>query len=294
MLFGKHLRATVRRATKVDYQAITQLIDYNWAVHVRLIPEDIKAKLNNSVAYIVEDQVAMRGFFMVEVNSPQSMIVVVAIHDNREVAAILDAILPQAEVQLQQCGVKHLLHIGEEAWLTDRLIRYGFELKDEIITFMWPKQPLPSYKPHPDLQIRSVRRGDLTDLLVLDELAFGDLWHKPRRTIYEAMAQAASFKVALLNGILVGYYWCDQFGHHGHLTRIATHPAYQRQGIATQLLYQAIQSLVDLNVTEVSLNTQKDNYPSQQLYERFGFKATFHTLGVYQKKINIDLNVNWS
>jgi ribosomal-protein-alanine N-acetyltransferase len=279
-------RLLVRRATRHDYRAISRLLDDNWAVHTRLLPEDIKAKLEQYITFVVEDQITLRGFFMVEPQPPKiGLVVVVALHDNAQVSPFLDLVLPAVEEELRKQNLEILLQIGYANWLTCKLHEYGFVVQDEVITFEWKQQPLPDLPPHPSLQIRSAHFSDLPTLLTLDQMVFGPTWRKPRIAFREALVRAVSFKVGLIGNKIVAYEWCDQFGDHGHLTRLATHPDYQRQGIASHLLRCAIEELVKLKVKTVSVNTQKHNLRSQKLYLHFGFTPTSQVIAVYQKEV---------
>jgi len=273
-----------RRAAGSDFRAIAHLLETNWAVFSRLRMRDIEARLGRYPAFVVSDERALRGFLMVEPQLPRAgLIVVAALHDNSRVATLLEAALPPLEAELRRRGIRRLLHIGEASWLTAELPRYGFEVVDRIITLEWERQPLPALPPHPALRIRSAHLCDLPDLLVLDQLAFGELWQKPRTTFREALGRAVLFSVGMVGDALAAYVWCDGYADHAHLTRLATHPAYQGQGIGARMLHHALQTLVNRGVRTVSLNTQTTNRPSLELYRRFGFRSTSVVTEVFQK-----------
>jgi len=287
MLLFKPGRLRLRRASKNDYKAISYLLNEHWAVHTRLPLEEIEVKLNTRLAFLVEDQIALRGFMMVESQPPQNaLIVTTAVHDNSKISVFLDLVLPAIETELRQQRLKYLIQIGEADWLNRELLNHGFEIQEEIITFEWKAQALPSLSPHPKLVIREVHISDLPDLLVLDQIVFGPVWRKPRSAFREAIERAESFVVGLIDDTLAAYAWCDQMGDHGHLTRIGTHPDYQGQGIGAHLLRHTLQSMLDLRIKTLSLNTQKNNLRSQELYRRFGFEQTHKKAGVYRKKIS--------
>jgi ribosomal-protein-alanine N-acetyltransferase len=121
--------------------------------------------------------------------------------------------------------------------------------------------------------------------MVLDQLAFGPTWNKPRNAFREALSRAATFAVGTIDDQIVAYEWADTFGDHAHLTRLATHPDYQGGGIGTQLLHYSLEKLGELQVKIVTLNTQQDNLRSQELYRRFGFRNTHQEIGVYVKTL---------
>lgn len=277
---------TLHQATKADLSTIERLLEQNWAVHTRLLSADIGPKLETCIAFVVRDVIALRGFLMVEPQPPDSgLIIVAALHDNIHVTNFLDLVLPAAAEALLAQNLRFLLQIGNASWLTRKLFQYGFEVTEQIVTYEWENQPLPQLSPHPLLTIRSAHLDDLNTLLELDQMVFGPTWRKPRGTFREALGRAVSFSVGLVENKIVAYEWCDRFNTHAHLTRLATHPDFRRQGIAGQLLAHTIQFLLDRQIKTISLNTQTNNLTSQRLYRRFGFKSTHQIIDVYQKDL---------
>ncbi len=277
-------RLVFRRATRTDFGAIVRLLQTSWSVFSRLRMQDIEARLDRYPAFVVSDGRALRGFLMVEPQLPRSgLIVVAALHDDSRVTAFLEAALPPLEAELRRQGIRRLVQIGQASWLTAQLPRYGFQVVDRIVTLEWERQPLPVLLSHPALRIRSAHLDDLPDLLVLDRLAFGELWQKPRATFREALGRAVLFSVGMVGDALVAYAWCDGYGDHAHLTRLATHPDHQGQGIGAHMLRHILQNLVARGVQTVTLNTQTTNRSSLELYRRFGFRPTPAVTEVFQK-----------
>ena len=280
---------TIRRATQGDARYIKRLLDDSWAVHTRITTTGIEDKLDRCVSFIAEDAVSLRGFMMVEPQPPHSsLILTVGIHDNKKALPIIQALFPPIETELLAYGLKTIIHIGEAPWLSRELPKMGFEEVDRIVTFHWQHTPLPQIRPHPKLTIRSARLEDIPHLMALDRLAFGPIWQKPKSAFEEAIRQAISFAVGEIDDQVVAYEWCDQYEERAHLTRLATHPDYQGEGIGTLLLHYTLQTMLHLNINVVSLNTQVSNLRSQELYKRFGFKQTAEEAGVFRKVLPHD------
>jgi len=276
----------VRPAKRTDANAIQRLLDEHRAVHTRISSDDVQHKLIEYVAFIAEDMISLRGFLMIEPQPPRTgLLVSVAVHDNAKPSSVLAALLPPSEAEAHIQGLDSVMQVGEAPWLTRELPKFGYTVQDTIVTFEWHHTPLPQIRPHPQLNIRSARLEDLPILLQLDQLAFGPMWQKPKTAFREALSRAASFAVGVIDDTIVAYEWCDQHGERAHLTRLATHPDYQGEGIGTQLLHYTLQTMANFNVSVVSLNTQTDNLRSQELYERFGFKRTEEEIGVYWKEL---------
>lgn len=286
VLLNRSRALTVRKAATRDVRAIKQLMTHNWAVYTRLMPPEIESRLENCVALLAEDDTALRAFALVEPQPPDSgLVLTLAVHDNSVITHALDALIPALEQELRAHQLNFIMQIGPAQWLTGLLPQYGFFSDSQIVTFEWQLQPLPPITPHPKLKIVSAHLAHLPKLLALDRMAFGPTWRKPRHSFREALGHAVSFNVGTIDGEIIAYEWCDQFGEHGHLTRLATHPRYQRQGIGAQMLHQAMQTLIERGVQTITLNTQTDNLPSQRLYRRFGFTETTQVVDVLVKML---------
>lgn len=286
MLQNAVKKLKIRPATRSDFRAIKDLIENSWAVHTRLVLPSIQENLDRYVSFLVEDENALRAFLLIEPQEPDSaLLLTLAIHDNVSVVNILDRLFPMIKETLKERGVKHLLHIGQARWLISILPQYGFAVKDQIITFERKKQTLPEIIHHPNLIIRPAHLSNLQNLLALDQLVFPYTWRKSHGTFKQALAQAVSFNIGSIDGQVVAYEWCDQLGDHGHLTRLATHPNFQKQGIGAQMLHQALSDLHKNGADKITLNTQINNLASQRLYHRFGFKSTAQIVDVMLAEI---------
>ncbi len=284
MFSAKSRELTLRWANKADCQAIRYLMEEHWAVHTRMPLEDIRARIDSNLTLLAEDYVTLRGVMMVESQTPQNaLMIAVAVHDNSKISTFLDLALPPIEDALRAQGVKYLSQIGEAEWLSHELLKRGFTLHEKIITYQRRTQPLPPVTPHPQLAIRQVHIADLPALVKLDELIFGSSWHKPRSAFKEAIQRAPVFIVGHVGNSPIAYAWCDQQKDRGHLTRIGTHPDYQGQGIGAQLLHYVLDNAQKMAINTVSLNTQKSNLRSQELYRRFGFEEINQDVGMYRK-----------
>ena len=124
-----------------------------------------------------------------------------------------------------------------------------------------------------DLVIRPV---DLEDLPLLEQIeaeAFEPLWRHSAEGLALAARQTLSFDVAERDGRVLGFQFSTATRRGAHLSRMTVDPAFQRSGVGSALLAHALAGYQRLGAGQVTLNTQVDNYASQQLYERFGFQA---------------------
>jgi ribosomal protein S18 acetylase RimI-like enzyme len=215
---------------------------------------------------------------------PIALITAAALGEDWQVSAYLNTFLPRVEGSVRQGGATSLVQIGHAPWLTSALNRRGFVSRDWVITYEWNYRPV-AVNGNRSVSVRSAHLHDLPTLLSLDRQIFGPIWHKPIKTFEEALARAFCFFVAERDGEIVGYQWGEKQERHGHITRLAVRPDWERQGVGTRLLTEALVSMVKAGVTWITLNTQQSNLRSQMLYERHGFRSTGERVAVLWKDL---------
>lgn len=277
---------TVRAFESTDLRPMLRLIDTAWRVHLRISPVELNTKVEAFPCLLVEDNVGLRGFMMIEPVQPDVGLVVAAgLRDTWGVKPYLDSLLPPMEQVAINQSLKELLFIGNTPWLTDELRTRGFEVREWVMAFERLSRDYPPEPIYATALIRTAHLKDLPILLKLDKLAFHRIWHKSPGNFSEALAKAVSFAVAVVGDRIVAYEWCELYGQHAHLTRLAVHPDYQGQGIGAQLLHKAIVDSLTAGANLITLNTQESNYRSRGLYERFGFVDTGQRIPVLWKNL---------
>ncbi len=139
--------------------------------------------------------------------------------------------------------------------------------------------------PRDDLILRPVEARDLPAVLAVDHAAFDTPWQLDEQDLHTVLRQPVSFTLAEHGGGVVGYAIAALYAEGGHITRLATVPAMQRQGVGRTLLRRALLSLEEAGVEAITLNTQRSNEASQRLYRRFGFELTGHSVPVWEATI---------
>lgn len=105
-------------------------------------------------------------------------------------------------------------------------------------------------------------------LAELERLCFADPWSEAALA-EELHNPCAAFLVAQCDGRVVGYVGCHHIAGEGYITNVAVHPDCRRQGVARQLLTEALSRWQGLS--RVTLEVRVSNAGAIALYEGLGF-----------------------
>ena len=216
---------------------------------------------------------------------PAAWVRVAAVAEAQDSHIWLSEMLAMVEASLRETAVTQLGWLVTQEWPNRWLPDLGFEITNEIETYLKDDLAAPDLRPTPNLVIRPVRAPDFAALAQIETDAFDPLWRLSRETLALAQRDVLCFDVAEWNGRLVGYQISSGATYSAHLVRLTIAHEAQGQGVGSALLSQAIQTYRRLGLRQVSLNTQVDNITSQHLYQKFGFYATGERLPVWSKAI---------
>lgn len=123
-----------------------------------------------------------------------------------------------------------------------------------------------------DVRILPMTLEDVESVVEIEESSFPVPWSK-NSFIYELLEnERAVYLVAkdVMERVL-GYVGLWVVFEEGHITNLAVHPLYRRQGVARALLEGLIEAVRPLGVQHLTLEVRASNRPAQQLYEKMGF-----------------------
>jgi ribosomal-protein-alanine N-acetyltransferase len=122
------------------------------------------------------------------------------------------------------------------------------------------------------LIVRRMNVDDVPAAHEIDRLSFTLPW--PERSFrFEVTDNPASrCWVAELDGRLVGMLVLWKILDEAHIATLATHPEFQRQGIAEQLLVTALENAYAEGARSALLEVRAGNIAAQTLYRKFGFE----------------------
>lgn len=188
---------------------------------------------------------------------------------------------PSTKKQLLEMDVEILAAIPLQKWIRELLQEQGFKRTHDVISLSWDNQGIKENKINP-LRIREMKKEDLPNVLVIDNLAFDPLWQNSAALLELAFDSANLATVAIDDLGIAGYQISTPTQYGIHLGRLAVHPRSQRKGIGFALVRNLQEIFAASQSGRVSVNTQSTNIGSLSLYHKAGFIETGETFPVFQ------------
>lgn len=122
------------------------------------------------------------------------------------------------------------------------------------------------------INVAPMKLEDLNDVLEIEVLAFSTPWSRSS-FLYELLENERAFYLIAKNefGKVMGYVGMWIVFDEGHITNLATHPRYRRQGVAHKLMNELIAACKGNGVRYLTLEVRRTNCEAQELYHKLGF-----------------------
>ena len=208
-----------------------------------------------------------------------------AIAEGRDSLETWSNLWSRAMDRLREMGVELVAALALEDWIEPLVLSSGFTRTTSVIFY---ELDLTENGASDTGSLRGVRRIRITDsdtIVALDRLAFGPIWQLSTEALSVALIQSNSASLIEEEGHILGYQITTSSPFGAHLARLAVHPDSQRAGLGTVLVSDAIQSVKQIGLGTLSVNTQQDNAPSRALYEKLGFKVTGKEFPVFELEL---------
>jgi [ribosomal protein S18]-alanine N-acetyltransferase len=282
----------LRTATRDDAGRLTALLRHAWWAHFHA-DWRLPADWIGYPGFVVAEPAgggSLAGCLCIAPDPPPaSWVRLAALRDTAEQFALLRDLLEAALAAISGEHISEIAVLGNDAKLETWLPSLGFEIVNEVVTFVNDdlRAPVPRAPAQRHVMMRKVRLDDLPQLVAIEEAAFDPIWRHSREGLALGWQHALSFHVAELDGKIAGFQYSARSDRPGaaHLVRLTVEPSVQRQGIGGALLAAALASYREQGYDVVSLNTQADNVASQRLYERFGFSLAGYPIPVWRRPL---------
>ncbi|MBD2346000.1 ribosomal protein S18-alanine N-acetyltransferase [Anabaena subtropica] len=135
-----------------------------------------------------------------------------------------------------------------------------------------------------NLKLKSLTSKDLSAILELDQACFGGLWtmegyqrelESPNSDLLGLFSLNSPIKL-----LGMGCFW--SIVGEAHITIVAVHPQYHRQGLGQALLYFLLKTAGDRGLERATLEVRASNLAAISLYQKFGFQTAGRRRGYYQ------------
>jgi len=126
-----------------------------------------------------------------------------------------------------------------------------------------------------ELTIRPYKDEDHSALIELWEICFPSdpPWNKPADVIRRKLTvQPELLIVCLVDGRVVGSVLAGFDGFRGWVNKVATHPEYQRRGVASLLMKMAEEKLAAMGCPKLNLQVRAENAAVIEFYRKLGYE----------------------
>ena len=188
-----------------------------------------------------------------------------------------------AKYDIARVGGATVTAIAMQPWFQTLLAANGFVNRQQIVMLEWhgfASQPWAAREAE-GIHIRKMTDSDLPQVERTDAASFDPLWQNPLETLERAFTQSLFAMVAEDKDGIIGYQITTGSGQRAHLARLAVHPTAQGRGVGRALLSNLFGMLTHNSISRLTVNTQKDNLPSLNLYQKMGFVRTGEQYPVY-------------
>lgn len=142
--------------------------------------------------------------------------------------------------------------------------------------------------------LRRAAAADVQGMARIEQRAFSDPW--PASAFTDLLAQPYARMTVGLDAAqgLCGYCILLHVLDEGEIANIAVAPTVRRQGLAGQLLDEALEAAESLGITSVFLEVRLSNDAARGLYESRGFAPVGRRRAYYREPLEDALVLRWA
>lgn len=122
-----------------------------------------------------------------------------------------------------------------------------------------------------DLRLEPLRRRHLRHLMAIDRQVYPDPWSMALYLDELRRRDQRVYRVARLDGRVVGYAGAMLVHDEGHITSVAVDPAVHGRRIGAHLLHAVHEGCVEAAMESMTLEVRVSNSAAQRLYRWFGY-----------------------
>ncbi len=116
-----------------------------------------------------------------------------------------------------------------------------------------------------------MQKDDIPAIWDIEQVSFPAPWSR-ESFLSEMYGKEAISQVAVFEHKVIGYLCANYRLHEAYLLKLAVHPDFRRQGVATILMHEAKRQLKQRGCVFIYLKVRQSNLSAKAFYEQFGFK----------------------
>ncbi|MCX7843648.1 MAG: ribosomal protein S18-alanine N-acetyltransferase [Clostridia bacterium] len=122
-----------------------------------------------------------------------------------------------------------------------------------------------------NIEVVDMTYEHIDGVMAVEKLSFKIPWSRNAFIEEITKNKFAIYFTARINGMIAGYAGMWKVFDEGHITNIAVHPEFRRNGVGSALLEKLIERAKAEGITKMTLEVRKSNYAAQKLYSKYGF-----------------------
>ncbi|NLB42202.1 MAG: ribosomal protein S18-alanine N-acetyltransferase [Clostridiales bacterium] len=130
-------------------------------------------------------------------------------------------------------------------------------------------------------QILPMTVHDIKGVAGIEEMCFHVPWSRESLRIEVEQNRCARYFVVKEDEHILGYGGMWLVLDEAHITNIAVHPDYRRQGIGGQIINTLMKTAIKAGIERMTLEVRVSNHPAIALYKSFGFEEGGIRKGYY-------------
>ena len=198
--------------------------------------------------------------------------------------SVWDRLWKAAAESAVKLGASQAVAVATMDWFIPFLKDSGFQETNEVIFFKWDGDPLPNI-PESGGELKKMTLEDLPAVALVDQSAFDPVWALSLRSLRTAYRLSSLATVISQGDQIIAYQMSTSSALGAHIARLAVHPDLQGMGCGRALIANALHGFSQRGLEQVTVNTQADNLPSQQLYRSLGFQPTGQRFYLLETKL---------
>jgi [ribosomal protein S18]-alanine N-acetyltransferase len=188
-----------------------------------------------------------------------------------------------AEKKILKLGLHTAAILVLAKWMLPLLPDTAFVESNAVIFYAWRGSHVSKQSPTTG-SIRRIQPEDISAVAKIDHSAFRPIWRNSQEMLQASLRQASYATVIEDHQQIIAYQISTASALGAHLARLAVIPGRQSEGLGSAMVTDLLAHFIKRGFNRLTVNTQEDNFSSQRLYSRLGFRRSGERFPVHSRK----------